>query len=80
MLFSTAFMAEYLDTSFAQLAIVVFCLNSLLHNTAWNILHRTIVKPNSLLKENTSVEFHNKARQDAKMEFYPYAVIAIIAW
>src|SRR4249919_20355 len=31
--FSTAFMAEYLNTPYAQPAIVFFCLNSLLHNS-----------------------------------------------
>ena len=31
--FSTAFMAEYLDTSYAQPGIVVYCLNALVHNT-----------------------------------------------
>ena len=78
--FSTALMAEYLDTPFAQPAIVVFCLNSLLHNTGWNLLHRTVVKPHSLLKDNIAADLHKKAWQGAKFGFYLYASIALIAW
>lgn len=78
--FSTAFMAEYLNTAFAQPAIVMFCLNSLLHNTAWNLLHRSVIKPVFLLKDLKAAELHKNARQGAKYGFFIYAAITLLAW
>ncbi|MGH2647814.1 MAG: hypothetical protein ACRDE8_09620, partial [Ginsengibacter sp.] len=78
--FSTAFMAEYLNTPFAQPAIVLFCLNSLLHNTGWNVLHRSVIKPISLLKDSKAKELHKNARQGAEYGFFIYAIIALLAW
>ena len=78
--FSTAFMAEYLNTTFAQPAIVMFCLNSLLHNTAWNLLHRSVIKPVFLLKDLKAEELYKNARQGAKYGLFIYAAIALLAW
>jgi len=78
--FSTAFMAEYLNTPFAQPAIVFFCLNSLLHNVGWNLLHASIVKPHSLLKDQKAEELQKKARQGAKYGFIIYGALVILAW
>lgn len=77
--FSTAFMAEYLDTPFAQPAIVFFCLNSLLHNMGWNLLHLSVERPYSLLKDSHAIELHKKAWQGAKLGFIIYAAIALLA-
>jgi uncharacterized membrane protein len=78
--FSTAFMAEYLDTPFAQPAIVIFCANSLLHNIGWNVLHTSVRKPHSLLRDSKAVELHKRARQGAKFGFFIYTPIVILAW
>ncbi|HET9278351.1 MAG TPA: TMEM175 family protein [Flavitalea sp.] len=77
--FSTAFMAEYLNTPFAKPSIVFFCLNSLLHNTGWNLLHRSIIKPNSLLKDSIAMGIHKKARQGAKYGFFVYGALTLLA-
>jgi uncharacterized membrane protein len=77
--FSTAFMAEYLNTPFAQPAIVFFCLNSVLHNTGWLLLHRSIVKPFSILKDSKTGELHKKARQGAGYGFFMYVALALLA-
>lgn len=78
--FSTAFMAEYLNTPFAQPAIVFFCLNSMLHNTGWILLHRSIVKPVSLVKDSMAAAIHKKARRGAHYGFFIYTGIAILSW
>ena len=78
--FPTAFMAEYLNTPFAQPAIVVFCLNCLLHNTGWNILHKSVLKPTCVLKNPSAIALHKQARQGAKLGFIIYATIAVLAW
>lgn len=78
--FSTAFMAEFLDTPFAQPAIVFFCLNSLLHNTGWLLLHRSVVKPVPLMKDRATIELHKKAIKGANYGFIIYATLALLAW
>jgi uncharacterized membrane protein len=78
--FSTAFMAEYLDTPFAQPAIVFFCLNSLLHKTGWIFLHRSILKPVFLLRDSKSAELHKQARKGAGYGFFIYATLALLSW
>ena len=78
--FSTAFMAEYLNTPFAQPAIMLFCLNTLLHNTGWNLLHRSIIKPRSLVKDSIGLDINKKASRGAKYGFILYAAIAVLAW
>ncbi|MEO8712269.1 MAG: TMEM175 family protein [Parafilimonas sp.] len=78
--FSTAFMAEYLNTDFAQPAIVMFCLNSLLHNTGWNLLHRSVIKPVLLLKDLKAEVMHKHARLGARYGFFIYAFITLLAW
>jgi uncharacterized membrane protein len=77
--FSTAFMAEYLDTALAQPAIFFFCLNSLLHNTGWLLLHRSIVRPVSLLKSARAMEAHKKARKGAQYGFVIYSSLVFLA-
>lgn len=78
--FSTAFMAEYLDTPYAQPAIVFFCLNTLLHNTGWNLLHRSTIRPISLLKDSKAAELQKKASQGARFGFFLYGAIVVVAW
>lgn len=78
--FSTAFMAEYLDTPYAQPAIVFFCLNTLLHNTGWNLLHRSTIRPISLLKDSKAIQLQKKASQGARYGLILYGAIVIVAW
>jgi len=77
--FSTAFMAEYLNTPFAQPAIVFFCLNNLLHNTGWLLLHRSVVKPVSLFKNAKTMELHKGARRGGRFGFFIYVTIVLLA-
>jgi len=78
--FPTSFMAEYLNTPFAQPAIVVYCLCSILHNFGWNILYRYILKPKPLLKESVSVDQIKKTSKGAKYGLFLYSALAILAW
>ena len=78
--FSTAFMAEYLNTPYAQPAIVFFCLNSLLHNSGWVLLHRTIIKPHSLLRDQGAIAIHKNAQKGAKFGTMIYGGLTIISY
>jgi uncharacterized membrane protein len=78
--FPTAFMAEYLNTPYAQPAIVLYCLNGILHNIGWNALYRYMLKPKPLVKDNIGVDYIKKKSQGAKYGFFIYSAIAILAW
>jgi uncharacterized membrane protein len=78
--FSTGFMAEYLNTSLAQPAIVFFCLNSLLHNTGWLLLNRSIVKPHSLMKNSIAAQLHKKGSRGGIYGFFIYSALALLAF
>lgn len=78
--FPTSFMAEYLNTPYAQPAIVFFCLNAILHNIAWNALYLSILKPKPLLKDSINLEDIKKRQNGARYGFFIYLLIAVVAW
>ncbi len=78
--FPTAFMAEYLNTPFAQPAVEVYCLNGILHNIGWNLLFRYILKPKLLLKASISIESVKKVQKGSQYGFFIYLAIAVLAW
>lgn len=77
--FPTAFMAEYLNTQYAQPAILFYCLNSVFHNIGWNALHRSVLKPSSLFKDSVDQDFIRRWAKSAKIGFLVNVVIALIA-
>lgn len=79
--FFTAFMAEYLNTPFAQPAIFCFCLNSTFHNIGWLALHRTIQKSTPPLVTNpVALHLMTDAFKIGKFGFALYAAISLLAW
>ena len=78
--FPTAFMAEYLNTSFAQPAIVVYCLNSLLHNIGWILLERYILVPKPRVKDSLGVGPLKKVQKSSKYGFFINLALVLLAW
>jgi len=79
--FFTAFMAEYLNTPFAQPAIVCYALVALLHNTGWLVLHGSIASADPpLVKDPIARQLGQKAYQGAQYGFIIYASLALLAW
>ena len=79
--FFTAFMAEYLNTPFAQPAIVCYSLVALLHNTGWLVLHRSIASADPpLVKDPIARELGKKAYRGTQYGFVIYASLALLAW
>jgi uncharacterized membrane protein len=76
----TSFMAEYLNTPYAQPAIVIYSLNCILHNVGWNVLLRYTLRPVSLAKDAASLATLKQSRKGNRMGFIIYVVIAIVAW
>ena len=79
--FFTAFMAEYLNTPFAQPAIVCYSLAALLHNTGWLALHQSIASAAPpILKDPTARQLGQKAYRGAQYGFVMYAALTLLAW
>jgi len=73
-------MAEYLNTQYAQPAVVFYCLNGILHNLAWNALNRSVLQPKLLLKDPMSVEFVKGLKRHSRFGFFVNVPIALLAW
>jgi hypothetical protein len=79
--FFAAFMAEDLNTPFAQPAIVCYCLVSLLHNTGWLALHQSIATADPPLRTDpVARELGKRAYRGARYGFVIYAALALLAW
>jgi uncharacterized membrane protein len=78
--FSTAYMSDYLDTPYAQPAIVLYCACNLLHNIGWNLLHTFIVRPVPLVKEGIRLERLREYRNGSRMGFVVNVIIVVTAW
>ena len=78
--FPTAFMAEYLNTAFAQPAIVVYCLASLLHSIGWNLLERSILIPIPLVEDPESVAILKNIMKGTKIGFLINLALVMLAW
>jgi len=78
--FPTSLIAEYLNTPYSQPAIMIYSLNSLLHNIAWLVLFYSVEKPISLLKDAKAKEIHQKAFRTTKYGSILYVLITLLAW
>ena len=78
--FPTAFMAEYLNTDYAQPAIVFYCLNGILHNIGWLGLFYSIFKPKLLLRNEQHYSYIKKSAMQAGYGFFIYVALAVLAW
>ena len=77
--FPTAFMAEYLNSPFAKPAIIVYCLNGILHNLGWNLLYAAALKPVPLVKASIGAEHVKNSGKGARYGLVLYTAIALLA-
>jgi uncharacterized membrane protein len=78
--FSTAFMAEYLNTPYAQPAIVFYCANGIVHNIGWCVLYISLLKPKPLVKTTVGIEIIKTNTKNASYGLILYPAITILAW
>jgi len=78
--FPTAFMAEFLNTPYAQPAIFLYCLSGIFHNIGWNVFHRYLAYPVPLAKPTTNLDLLKKIRRGSQFGFIVSCAIALIAW
>jgi len=78
--FPTAFMAEYLNTSYAQPAVVFYCVCCLLHNLGWMVLLQGTSKPKQLAISEMHMEKVNEASQGNRRGTFISLAIIVLAW
>jgi len=77
--FPTALMAEYVRTSYAQPAIVLYCFANLFHNVGWNVLIAGILKPRNLLRDPEMTKEMKGRLKGARFGFIMNSAMTIIA-
>jgi uncharacterized membrane protein len=79
--FSTALMAEYLNTEFAQPAVTFYCFVILVHNTSWILMGYTLMHPHPLIQDEESVKLVvTNITRNAQMAFFVYLTICILSF
>lgn len=80
--FTTHLMAEYMLTDFAQQAITIYCFSILVHSLSWFAVHRTMLHPIPLTKDDTCrtlVEKHLVKNNYYALSFY-FALSILSFW
>ena len=78
--FPTAFMAEYLNTPYAQPPIVFYCFCCLVHNLGWRLLLTSTQKPVQLAKTESHVQKVNEALKSNGVGAIASVAILVLAW
>lgn len=77
--FTAGLMAAYMNTPYAQPAIVCYCLNGILHNIGWNVLYASILKPKPLDKDTIGIEYIQQSAKGAKYGLILYPSMALLS-
>ena len=78
--FPTAFVAEYLNTPYAQPAIVFFSFCSMLHNIAWRLIIYTAEKPKLLIKSTVQSKKIDRAAESNRIGTYVSGGLFVLSW
>jgi len=78
--FPTSFIAEYLNTPFAQPAIEVYCLAMVLYNFGWMVLNRSCAKPMLLVTGEKHRAILAGITRDGHYAFFVYASLCALGF
>ncbi|UKJ08312.1 TMEM175 family protein [Solitalea lacus] len=78
--FPTAFMAEYLNTLYAQPANVFYSFCCLVHNLGWRLLLNSTKKPKQLAKSPEHIQKINEAMRSNRMGTIASVAILVLSW
>jgi uncharacterized membrane protein len=78
--FLTAFVAEYLNTPFAKVGIILYCFSSLFNNIAWVVLYEATLASHLLAKDEASEIILRRVRKQSRYAFAIYAATTALAF
>ena len=78
--FPTAMVAEYINTPYAQPAVIVYSISSMLTNLGWMGLHWFALRPKPVIKDTVLPAVSRKSFRDSTIGFFLYGALAILAW
>ena len=78
--FPTAFVAEYLNTPYAQPAVVFYCFCCLVHNLGWRLMLNSTRKPKQLVKSNEHIQKVNEAIKGNRLGTIISVLILVMSW
>lgn len=78
--FLTAFVAEYLNTPFAKVGIILYCFSSLFNNIAWIVLYEATLASHRLAKNKGCETILIRIRNQSRYAFAIYAAIVALSF
>ena len=78
--FPTAFVAEYLNTPYAQPAVVFYCFCCLVHNLGWRLMLDSTRKPSQLVKSKDHLQKVNEAINGNRLGTIISVLILVLSW
>ncbi len=77
--FPTALMAEYMQTPYAQPAIVLYCFVSFFCNIGWVVLTEAAIRPITLSEKARNISLIKAVRTNCRQGFVIYLILAILS-
>jgi uncharacterized membrane protein len=78
--FSTALLARYISTEYAQPAIVFYCFGGIINSLGWNMLLHAIHKPRLLIHEGVNTNTLASIKRSTQVGFLVYVGTTILAF
>jgi len=78
--FLTAFVAEYLNTPFAKVGIILYCFSSLFNNIAWVVLYEAALAGDHLAKNEACGMMLKRIRNQSRYAFFIYSAVTALAF
>ncbi len=78
--FLTAFVAEYLNTPFAKVGIIMYCCSSLFNNIAWIVLYEATLASHCLARNEGCEAILKRVRNQSRYAFVIYAAVTTLAF
>jgi len=78
--FTTALLAEYLDTEFSTLPVFVYCFINMVHAGSWVLLHYFALHPQNLAKNEISTKYLSKTGKSIVYTVIFNALMCVLAF
>jgi uncharacterized membrane protein len=78
--YPTTLLAEYVNTDYAQTAVMFYCGAIVLQNISWSLLFQSMLTPKDLSANPTARKVILKTRTQCIQAFFVYVLILILAY